>query len=55
MKKWYRQKAFWTGATAVASGIAVAVAGSINEGITLVFGGLATIFLRDSINKQPKS
>jgi hypothetical protein len=52
MKPWYRQKSFWLGIGSIASGGAFIVTGQLNEGVTLIVGGFATIFLRDAIAKN---
>ncbi len=50
-KKWYQQKSFWLGITAIvggASGILTCTI-DIKSGIEAIGGGLALIFMRDAI------
>jgi hypothetical protein len=54
-KELVRSKTFYTGIASIATGIGMCVHGDTNNGIIMIAGGFAAIFVRDSIaNKEQK-
>lgn len=53
MKTIVKTKSFWTGVSAVVSGVGFIVTGSASEGILLLFQGLGIIFLRSAVASNP--
>jgi len=47
-----KTKTFWTGLSSIAAGAFLCAAHDWPQGVTLILGGLATIFIRDAIAKQ---
>jgi len=48
-----KTKTFWTGLSGIAAGAALCAAHDWPQGITLILGGLAAIFVRDAVAKLP--
>ena len=44
-----KSKAFWTGVAAIVTGVGLLIQGDQTTGVQTIFGGLATIFIRDAI------
>ena len=53
-KKTVMTKTFWGAIAAIATGVGLIFAGEVPEGILLIFGGIQTIFLRDSNTKMER-